>query len=136
MDQRHDNFNENFKKQRNQQLNNSEEPGMEDSVPFPIEPLCAAPSTLPKERVRNTSSDSGVSSPHVLSPPMPVTPDYSKPYLMPSFSRMNPPSAPLIPIQQILHKSRKSKSKKTKYNRSHPNHPDPQSMLRVRTRQR
>ena len=50
---------------------------MEDSLPFPIEPLRKVPVTLPQKRVSNTSSDSGVNSPHVLTPAMPITPDNS-----------------------------------------------------------
>ena len=108
---------------------------MEESHPFPIEPLRAAPVSLPQKRVSNTSSDSGIKSPHVLSPAMPVTPDNSQPHLKPSTSRMNPPSGPLTPIQQFLNNSRKSKNKEPKYNRSQPLHPDSQSLLRPRTRQ-
>ena len=64
---------------RIQKINNPELSGMEDSCPFPIEPLCTAPVTLPQKQVSNTSSDSGVNSPHVLSPAMPITPDNSQP---------------------------------------------------------
>ena len=66
------------------ELKNPEQPGMEDSLSFPIEPLHAASSTLPRKRVSNTSNDSGVNSPPVLSSAMPVTADNSQPYLMPS----------------------------------------------------
>ena len=111
IDRRHDYFFERFLEQRIQKLNNPEKPGMEDSLPFPIEPLRAAPTTLPRKRVRNTSSDSGVNSPHVLSPAMPAIPDNSLPYLMPSTSRMNLPGGPLTPIQQFIHNSCKSKNK-------------------------
>ena len=135
MDRRHDDFYERFIEQRFQKLNNSEQPSMEDSLPFPIEPLRTAPVTLPQKRVSNTSSDSGVNSPHVLSPAMPTTPDNSQPRLIPSTSRMNPPSGPLTSIQQFINNSRKSKNKEPKYNRSQANHPDPQSVLRTRTRQ-
>ena len=58
MDRRHDNFFERFMEQRIQKLNNSKQPFMEDSFPFPIEPLRTAPVTFPQERVNNTSSDS------------------------------------------------------------------------------
>ena len=108
---------------------------MEDSLPFPIVPLRTAPVTLPQKRVSDTSSDSGVNSPHVLSPATPITPDNAQSYLVPSTSRMNPPSRPLTPIQQFLNNTRKSKNKEPKYNRSQPLHPDPQSVLRTRTRQ-
>ena len=90
MNRRHDDFYEGLKEQRIQKLNNSEQPSMEDSLPIPIEPLRTAPVTLPQKRVSNSSSDSGVNSPHVLSPPMPITPDNSQPYPIPSTWRMNP----------------------------------------------
>ena len=111
---------------------------MEDCLPFPIEPLRAAPAILARKRVSNTSSDSGVNSLHILSTAMPVTPDNShhpRPYLMPSTSRMTPPSGPLTPIQQFIRNCCKFKNKEPKYNRSQPDHPDPQSVLRTRTRQ-
>ena len=83
----------------------------------------------------NTSSDSGVNSPQVLSPAMPVTPDHLQSFPMPSTSRMPPSSGPLTPIQQFINNSRISKAKEPKYNRSQPDHPDSQSVLRTRTRQ-
>ena len=87
MDRRHDDFYQRCMEQRTQKLKNTEPSGMEDSLPFPIEPLHTAPVTLPPKRVSNTSSDSGVNSPHVLSPTMPLNPDNSQPYLVPSTSR-------------------------------------------------
>ena len=80
---------------------------MEVSLPFPIEPLRTAPVTLPQERVSTSSSDSGVNSPHVLSPAMPITPDNSQLRLIPSTSRMHPLSGPLTPIHQVIENSRK-----------------------------
>ena len=135
MDRRLDDFYERYMEQGIQKLNNPELPGMEDSLPFPIEPLRTVPIALPQKRVSNTSSDSGVNSPHVLSPAMPVTPNNWQPHLRPSTSRMNPPSGPLTLIQQLILKSRKSKKRESKYNRSQPDHPDLQSVLRTRTRQ-
>ena len=132
MDRRPDDFYERFMEQRLHKINNPEQFGLEDSLPFPIEPLRTAPVTLPQKRVSNTSSDSGVNSPQILSPAMPVTPDVSQSYLIPS---MHPPSEPLTPIQQFIKNSRKSKTKEPKYNRSQPDHPDSQSVLRTRTRQ-
>ena len=122
--------------QRFQKINSPRQSSMEDSLPFPNEPLRATPVTLPQKRVRNTSSDSGVNSPHVLSPAMPITPDKSMPHLVPSTSRTNPSRGPLTPFQQFINNSRKPKNKEPKYNRSQPNHPEPQSVLRTRTRQR
>ena len=120
-----------FMEQRIQKLNNSEQHGMEDSLLFPIEPLRTAPVTLPQKRVSNTSSDSGVNPPHVLSPAMPITPDNSQPYLIPSTSRVIPPSGPLIPIQQFINNSRKSKNKEPKYNPFQPDHLDPPPPVRA-----
>ena len=110
MDKRYDDFYERFMEQRGQKINNPEKSGMEDSLPFPIEPLLTAPVTLPQKRVSNTSSDSGVNSPQALSLAMPKTQDYSQPHLIPSTSRM-PPSRPLTPIQQFIKNSRRSNAK-------------------------
>ena len=76
-DGHHDDFHERFMEPRIQKMNNAEQTSMEDSLPFPIEPLRTAPPTLLQKRVSNTSSDSGNNSPHVLSPAMPITPDNS-----------------------------------------------------------
>ena len=135
MGRRPDDFYERFLEQWIQKINNSEQAGMEDSPPFPIESLRTAPVTLPQKRVSNTSKDSGVNSPLVLSSAMPTTPDNSQPYLVTSHSRMNPSTGPLSPTQQFINNSRNSKTKEPKYNRSQPDHPDPQSVLRTRTRQ-
>ena len=135
MDRRHDVFYERFMEERIQKINNPEQSGMEDSLPFTIGPLRTAPVTLPLKRVSNTSNDSGVNSPHVLSPAMPVTPDNSQPYPIALTSRMNPPSGPLTPIQQFIKNSRKFETKDSKHNRSQPDHLYPQSVFRTRTRQ-
>ena len=124
MNRRHDDFCEKFMEQQIQKINNSNHSGMEDSLPFPIEPVRTAPVTVPTKRISNTSSDSGVNSFHVLSPATPITPDISQPYLIPSTARVNPPSGPLTPIQQFIHNRRKSKNKDPTYNRSQLNHPD------------
>ena len=135
MDRRHDDFYERFMEQRFQKINNPGQSSTEDSLPFPVEPLRTAPATLPQKRVSNTSSDSGVNSPQVLSPAMPVTPDNSQSHPMPSTSRMPPLSGPLTPIQQFITNSRQSKAEEPKYNLSQPDHLDSQSVLRTRTRQ-
>ena len=134
MDGRPDDFYERFMEQGFQKINIPGQSSMEESLPFPIEPLRATPVTLSQKRVSITSSDSGVNSPHALSPVMPITPDNSQPHLIPSTSRTNPFSGPLTPIQHFINNSRKPKNKEPKYNRSQPNHPDPQSVLRTRTR--
>ena len=118
MDRHPDNFYERFMEQRIQKINNPGQSGMEESLPFPIEPLRTTPASLPQKRVSNTSIDSGVNSPHVLSPTMPTTPDNSQPHFKPSTSRMNPPSGSLTPIQHFINNSRKSKNKEPKNNRS------------------
>ena len=117
LDRRHDDFYEKIKEQRNPKRNNPEQSGMEDSLPFPIEPLRAASVTLPRKRVSNTSSGTGVNSPHVLSPSMAVTPDNLQ-HLMSPTSLMNLPSESLTPIQQLVKNSRKSKNMEPKHNRS------------------
>ena len=134
MDRRHDDFYERFMEQRVQKINSPGQSSMEDSLAFPIEPLRTAPVTLPEKRVSNTSSDSGVNSPPVLSPAMPITPDNSQPHPIPSTTRMNPCSGPLTPIQHFIKNSRNPKPKEPRYYRSQPDHPDSQSVLRTRTR--
>ena len=135
MDRRPDDFYEKFMEQGIKKLKNSKQSGMDDSLPFPIEPLRAAPVKVAQKRVSKTSGDSGVNSPHVLSLAMPITPNNWQPYLIPLTSRMNPPIGPSTPIQQFINNRRKSKNKEPKYNRSPPDHPDPQCVLRTRTRQ-
>ena len=97
MDRRHDDFYERFMEKRFQKIDSPGQSSMEDSLPFPIEPLRTAPVILPQKRVSNNSSDSGVNSPQALSSAMPVTPDNSQSYLIPSTSRMHPSSGPLTP---------------------------------------
>ena len=75
MNRRHDDFYERFMEQQLKKINNPRQSSMKDSLPFPIELLRAAPVTLPQKRVSNTSTDSGVSSPEVLSTAMPIAPD-------------------------------------------------------------
>ena len=135
MDRRPDDFYERFMEHRIQKINNPEQSSMEDFLPFPIEPLRTAPVSLPQKRVSNTSSDSGVNSPQVLSPAMPVTPDNSQSFFIPSTSRMHPPSGPLTPVHQFTKNSKKSRTREPKYNRSQPDQPDLQSVLRTRTHQ-
>ena len=107
MDRRPDDFYEIFMEQRLQKISNPGQSGLEDSLPFPIETLRTALVTLPQKRVSNTSSNSGVYSPYVPSPAMPITLDNSQPQLIPSTSRMNRPSGPLTPVQQFINNNRK-----------------------------
>ena len=106
MDRRHDDFYERFMEKRFQNINRPRKSSMGDSLSFPFEPLRTATVTLPQKRVTNTSSDSGVNSPQILSPAMPVTPDNSQSYLLPSTSRLHPSSGPLTPLQQFITNSR------------------------------
>ena len=129
MDCRLEDFCERFMEQRIQKINNRGQSDMENCLPFPIEPLRAAPVTLPPNRVSDIGSDLGVNSPHILSPTMPITPDNSQPHLIPSTSRTNPLSGPSTPIQQFIHNSRKPRNKEPKHNRSQLDHPDSQSVL-------
>ena len=74
LDKHHDNFFERFMEQRIQRLNQPDLPNTVDPLPFPIEALRSIPSVTPRKRVSNTSSDSGVNSPHMFSTGMPTTP--------------------------------------------------------------
>ena len=135
MNRHYDNLYERFMGQRIQKLNHSEQPCMADSLPLTIELLRTAPVTLPQKRVSNTSSDSGVNCPHVLSPATPIPTDNSQPHLLQSISRMNPPTGPLASIPHFIKNSRKSKNKETKDNCSQPDYLDLQSVSQTRTRQ-
>ena len=66
---------------------------------------------------------------------MPITPDKSQPHLIPSTSRMDPPSGTLTPIQQFINNSRKLENKEPKYSCSQLDYPNPLSVLRTRARQ-
>ena len=48
VDRRHDNICERFMEQRIRKQNNTEHYGMEDSLPFPVEPLRTTSATLPR----------------------------------------------------------------------------------------
>ena len=111
MDRRLDDFFGRIMEQRIHKLHNPEQTGMEASLQFSFEHLDRAPARLHRKRVSNTSSDSGVSSLHILCPAMLVTPDISQLRLMQANSRMSLPSGTLTPIQQFINNSRKSKNK-------------------------
>ena len=137
-DQRHDDFYERFLEQRIGKLNSFTVPPAEDTIPFPIRPLPTAPAVASHKRHSITSSDSGVSSPHLFSPTLPITPEQLPQHRQeteieqPSTSA---PTRPLTPIQQFLWNSRKSKAREPKYSRPQPHHPNSQSVLRTLTRQ-
>ena len=86
IDRRLDDFYERFLEQWIQQLNNSEQPSMEDSLPFPIGPLRRAPVAPPQKQISNTSSDCGVNFLHVLSPAGPIITENSQPFSSSIFS--------------------------------------------------
>ena len=129
MDRRRDDFYERIMEQRIQKLNNFEQPSMEDSLPFPIEPLRTAPITLPQKRVSNSSSEAGVNSLQVLSPARPISPDNSQPYLTPSTSRMKFSTGPLTPFHQFNNHSCKSKNEEPIYKCAQPDQFIPQSVF-------
>ena len=137
-DQRHDDFYERILEQRIGKLNSFTVPPAEDTIPFPIRPLPTAPVVALHKRDSLTSSDSGVGSPLVFSPTLPVTPEQLPQHRQeieteqPSTSA---PTRPLTPIQQFLRNSRKSKAREPKYFRPQPNDPHSQSVLRTLTRQ-
>ena len=74
-DQRHDDFYERSLEQRIGKLNSSTVPPAEDNIPFPIRPLPTAPVVALHKRNSITSSDSGVGSPHIFPPTLPITPE-------------------------------------------------------------
>ena len=137
-DQRHDDFYEGFLEQRIGKLNSFKEPLAADPISIPTRPLPTAPVVASHKRHSITSSDSGVGSPHVFSPTLPITPEQlpQHPQDMeterPSTSA---PTRPLTPIQQFLRNSRKSKAREPKYFRPQAHDPISQSVLRTLTRQ-
>ena len=137
-DQRHDDFYERFLEQRIGKLNSFTVPPAEDTIPFPIRPLPTAPVVVLHKRDSIISSDSGVGSPHVFSPTLPITPEQLPQHPREMDTEQPSTSAqtrPLTPIQQILRNSRKSKAREPKYFRPQPQDPNPQSVLRTLTRQ-
>ena len=119
-------------------LNSFTEPLAADPIPIPIKPLPTAPAVTSHKRNSVTSSDSGVGSPRVFSPFLPITSEQlpQHPQEMeterPSTSA---PTTPLTPIQKFLRSSRKSTAKEPKYVRPQPLDPISQSVLRILTRQ-
>ena len=137
-DQRPDDFYERFLEQRIGKLNNFTEPLSADPIQFPIRPLPTAPVAASHKRDSFTSSDSGVGSPHVLSPTLPFAPEHLPQH--PQETETEQPSTststrPLTPIQQFLWNSRRSKAREPKYSRPQQHDPNSQSVLRTLTRQ-
>ena len=137
-DQRHNDFYELFLEQRIGKLNSFTAPPAEDTIPFPIRPLPTSPVVTSCKRDSFTSSDSGVGSPQVSSPTLPITPEQQPLHSQETENEQPSTSAstrPLTPIQQFLRNSRKSKARKPKYFRPQPNDPHSQSVLHTLTRQ-
>ena len=70
-DKRHDDFYERFMDRRIQKLNDPDPVVRNDSIPFPIVPLPSSTTAVTTKRISNTSVDSGVNSPPILSPSQP-----------------------------------------------------------------
>ena len=124
--------------QRTGKLNSSTASPAEDTVPLPIRPLPTAQVITSHKRDSLTSSDSGVGSPHVFSPTLPITPEQQPPHSQETEHEQPSTSAstgPLTPIQQFLRYSRQSKAREPKYFRPQPHDPNSQSALRTLTRQ-
>ena len=86
----------------------------EDTIPLPLRPLPTAPVVALHKRVSMTSSDSGVGSPLVFSPTLPITPEQLPQHRQETESEQpttSAPTRPLTPIQQFLRNSRKSKAR-------------------------
>ena len=103
-----------------------------------MRPLPTAPVVALHKLDSITSSDSGVGSPHVFSPTLPITPE--QPPQNPQETETEQPSTsaptrPLTPIQQFLRNSRRSKAREQKYFRPQPQDPNPQWFLDTLTRQ-
>ena len=137
-DQRFDNnFYERFLEQRIGKLNSFTEPLAEDPTPFPIRPLLTAPVVTSPKREGITSSESGVGSPQVFSPALPITPEQLPQHPKETATQQSSTSAatrPLTPIQQYLRNSRNSKAREPRYVRPQPHDPNSQSVLRTLTR--
>ena len=119
-------------------MNSFTAPLVLDPIPFPIRPLPTAPVVALHKRDSITSSDSGVGSPHVFSPPLPITPEQLPKHPQETETEQpstSAPTRPLTPIQQFLRNSRRSKAREPEYFRSQPQDPNSQSVLRTLTRQ-
>ena len=135
-DQRHD-FYERFLEQKIGKFNSFTEPLAADPIQFPIRPLPMAQVVSSHKRDSITTSDSGVGSPHIFSPTLPITPEQlpqdpqQTETEQPSTSA---PTRPLTPIRQFLRNSRKSKAREPKFFRPQPHDLNSQSVLRTLTR--
>ena len=137
-DQRHDDFCERFLEQRIGKLNSFTEPLAANPIPFPSRALPTTPVVASHKSDSITSSDSGVGSPHVFSPTLPITPEQLPQHPQETETEQPSTSAPTrlpTPIQKFLRNSRKSKAREPKYFRPQPHDPNSQSVLRTLTRQ-
>ena len=137
-DQRHDDFYERFLEQRIGKVNSFTKPLTADPIPFPIRPLPTAPVTASHKRDSITTRYSGVGSPQVFSPTLPITPEQLPQHPQETETEQpstSAPARPLTPIQQFQWNSRNSKARKPKYFRPQPHDPNSQSVLRTVTRQ-
>ena len=108
-DQRPDDVYKRFLEQRIGKLNSFTVPPTEDIIPFPIRPLPTAPLVALHKRDSITSSDSGVGSPHVFSPTLPITPEQLPQHPQETETEQpstSAPTRPLTPIHQFLRKSK------------------------------
>ena len=137
-DQRYDDFLERFLEQRTGKLNSFTAPFAADPIRFPIRPLPTSQGVPSQKRDSNSSSDSGVGSPHMFSPTLPITPEQlpqqpqEEETEQPSTSA---PSRPLTLIQPFLQNSRNSKAREPKYFRPQPHDPNSKSVPRTLTHQ-
>ena len=93
LDKRHDDFYERFMERRIQKLNDPDPFVRNDSTPFPIVPLPSSTTAGTTKRISNTSVDSGVNSPAMLSHSQPnVDASHRTPPPIPSTSRPMPAS--------------------------------------------
>ena len=139
-DQRHDDFYERFLEQRIRKLNRYTEPLAANPIPFsfPVRLLPTAPVVASDKRGSLTRSGSGVGSPHVFSPTLPITPEQLPQHPQETETEQpltSAPNRPLTSIQQFLRNSRKSKAREPKDFRTQPHDPNSQSVLRTLTRQ-
>ena len=132
-DQRHNVFYERFPEQKIGKLNSFTEPLAVNSISFPITPLPTAPVASSHKRDSISTSDSGVGSPQVFSPALPITPEQLPQH--PQDTETEQPSTlaptrPLTPIEPFLRNSRISKAREPKYFRTQPHDPNSQSVFR------
>ena len=137
-DQRHDDLYEWFLEQRIGRLNSFTVPPAEDTIPFPIRPLPRAPVVASHKRDSIASSDSGVGSPHVFSPTIPITPEQLPQHPQETETEQpstSTPTRPLTPNKQFLRNSRKCKAREPNKFRPQPHDPNSQSLLCTLTHQ-